>query len=251
MKLNIAIVDDRQEDIAALRLNIINWSCPDGVTLGNILSCSSGETMLTFFQPGEVQLFFLDIRMEDIDGIETARRIRTADPGALIVFVTSSREFAFDAFPIHPFDYIVKLYGKAQIDRVLNEAARVLTSVEPEVTIRVPRGTRALPLRRVSAVLSQNHGVEFILSDGQSVASLLSFAEAEDLLRGHERFLVCNRGLIVNMDHIVSSNGESFKMRDGRLFPIRVRGRTGILSIFSQYQMSRLRGMNKNEEEKE
>ncbi|MBQ9565763.1 MAG: response regulator transcription factor [Synergistaceae bacterium] len=251
MKLNIAIVDDRQEDIAALRLNIINWSCPDGVALGNILCCSSGEAVLPFFQPGEVQLFFLDILMEDIDGIETARRIRTADPGALIVFVTASREFAFDAFPVHPFDYIVKPYGKAQIDHVLNEAARVLTSAEPTVTIRVPHGSRTLPLRRVSAVLSQGHGVEFLLSDGQTVASLMSFAEAEELLGDHDRFLVCNRGLIVNMDRIVSSNGDAFKMRDGRLFPIRVRGRAGVLSAFSQYQMSRLRSMNKNGEGKE
>ena len=251
MKLNIAIVDDRQEDIELLRLHIINWRCPDGVAVGNILCCSSGEGVLSFFQPGEIQLFFLDIRMEDINGIETAKRIRVTDPGALIAFVTSSREFAFDAFPIHPFDYIVKPYTKAQIDHVLNEAVRVLTSAEPEVTIRVSHGTRVLPMRRISAALSQNRGVEFALSDGQSVESVMTFAEVEELLMEHERFLMCNRGLIVNMDNILSSIGESFKMKDGHTYPIRVRGRAGVLSAFSQYQMSRLRGMNKNGEAKE
>jgi len=240
-----------RKDIAVLRLNIVNWHCPDGVTVGNILCCSSGEGVLKFFQPGEIQLFFMDIRMGEINGIETAKRIGMVDPGALVVFVTSSREFVFDAFPLHPFDYIVKPYRMVQITHVLDEAVRVLTSVEPEVAVRIPRGTHVLPIRRISAALSQNHGVEFVLSDGQSVASVMTFAETEKLLMGHERFLMCNRGLIVNMDYILSSTGDAFKMKDGHVYPIRVRGRTGVLSAFSQYQMSRLRGMNKNGEAKE
>ena len=36
------------------------------------------------------------------NGIETARRLRQADPEVLIVFVTSSPEYVWDAFPVHP-----------------------------------------------------------------------------------------------------------------------------------------------------
>lgn len=54
--------------------------------------------------PGEgYQVVFLDVCMEGTNGIETARQLRDADPELLIVFVTSSPEYVWDAFPVHPF----------------------------------------------------------------------------------------------------------------------------------------------------
>ena len=50
--------------------------------------------------------------MEGTNGIETARILRRADPDLLLVFVTSSPEYVWDAFPVHPFDYLLKPYRK-------------------------------------------------------------------------------------------------------------------------------------------
>lgn len=48
--------------------------------------------------------------MEGTNGIETARILRRTDPDLLLVFVTSSPEYVWDAFPVHPFDYLLKPY---------------------------------------------------------------------------------------------------------------------------------------------
>ena len=60
------------------------------------------------YEPGHSDLVFLDICMGDVNGIELARHLRAVDEKVLIVFLTTSSEYAFDAFPIHPFDYLMK-----------------------------------------------------------------------------------------------------------------------------------------------
>ena len=48
--------------------------------------------------------------------------------------------------------------------------------------------------------------------------------------------------MIINMDHVESTDGEVFRMKDGQDYPIRIRGRAKVLSDFSRYQFSRMRG---------
>ena len=62
--------------------------------------------------------------MAGTNGIETARRLRQADPEVLIVFVTSSPEYVWDAFPVHPFDYLLKPYQKEKFEHLAAELRR-------------------------------------------------------------------------------------------------------------------------------
>ncbi|MCR4818623.1 MAG: LytTR family DNA-binding domain-containing protein [Fretibacterium sp.] len=241
MKLNIAIVDDREQDRERLRLDIKRWCCPAGVSLETIQSFPSGETLLKKFEPMAFQLVFMDIYMDQLNGIETAHQLRAMDACVLIVFLTTSRDFAFDAFPIHPFDYIVKPYDRARLDGILNEAVRVLMTEDPEIIIQVSRRQYHLPLRGIASAVSQKHSVEICLTNGSSLLSNMSLTELEALLADDPRFLVCNRGVIINMEQVASADNEVFRMKNGQVYPIRVRGRAKVLSDFSQYQMSRLR----------
>ena len=63
--------------------------------------------------------------MGDINGVETAKQLRLEDTELLIVFMTTSQEYMFKTFLTHPFDYVMKPYGKKEVEKVLNEAARL------------------------------------------------------------------------------------------------------------------------------
>ena len=54
--------------------------------------------------------------------------------------------------------------------------------------------------------------------------------------------MLCNRGLIVGMDHVLSVTDGAFRMKNGQVWPIRVRGRAAVVETFAQYQILRLRG---------
>ena len=250
MAFNIAVVDDQEMDRETLRHDIQLWRGQGLSREGLSLRYTSGAAMLERFEPRTIHLVFMDIYMKPLNGIETAKRLRAVDVALLIVFLTTSSDFAFDAFPVHPFDYIIKPYERRKVCGVLDEALRVLALQEPTVPIRVVQsqpvvsnGVYEVPLRNISAVVSRKHTVEICMADGQTLLSGMSFSEIESLLAADSRFLLCNRGLMVNMDQVASLNGDAFQMKNGSFCPIRVRGRAKTVADFSQYRIERMRGM--------
>lgn len=114
MKLRTAIVEDQKPDAERLE-QLLKKAFGEEETLCRRFVC--GDDFLKEF-PGEgYQVVFLDICMEGTNGIETARQLRAADPELLIVFVTSSPEYVWDAFPVHPFDYLLKPYCSNRIKK--------------------------------------------------------------------------------------------------------------------------------------
>ncbi len=51
---------------------------------------------------------FLDIDMPELDGIETALRIRDVAPQTLVIFVSAYPQYALEAYAAHPEDFLLK-----------------------------------------------------------------------------------------------------------------------------------------------
>ena len=203
MELNIAVVDDTSSDVLRLKNFIRNWADGSAHELGVIQSYMSGEEMLRDFVPKAFHIVFMDIIMGDMNGVETAQQLRLEDTELLIVFMTTSKEYMFKTFPIHPFDYVLKPYHQKEVEKVLNEAVRVLTADDPAVTIKVPHSEYTIPMRLISSVVSnRNHTVEINLTDGKCLLSIMTFKEVEKLFAEDPRVLLCNRGVILNMSQI-------------------------------------------------
>jgi len=211
---------------------------PDGAS---IACFDGGEAFLSGFTPGDDALVFLDICMEGMNGIEVAQRVRKRSARCLIVFLTSSKEYAFDAFPVHPFDYLVKPYSAVRLDHVLSGAIRLMEESEQLVEIHLPRQTIRLPHGQIVAVTSHGHALDIFTVSGACLKSSQTFAELEAALRGDERFLPCNRGVLVNMDEALKLDGDSILLTDGLRFPLRQRNRLDLVNRFSEYQIKRMK----------
>ena len=209
MELRFAVVEDRLPD--AQRLESLLRLAFGG---GQPLVCDhyeSGDAFLAAFPSKEYQVIFLDICMEGTNGIETARILRRADPDLLLVFVTSSPEYVWDAFPVHPFDYLLKPYREEKLFQLADELRRVLFRAEPELEVRIARQQVHLPLRKIQYAMAQNHYVRIVSDDGECRA-VSTFSQVEQLLRAQENFIVCNRGVILNMDKVLRLDCDCFEM---------------------------------------
>lgn len=112
MNLQTAIVEDSKPDAERLKQLLKKAFENENISC----SCfASGDEFLRAGWREGYQVVFLDICMEGTNGIETAQRLRAADPDLLIVFVTSSPEYVWDAFPVHPFDYLLKPYKEEKV----------------------------------------------------------------------------------------------------------------------------------------
>lgn len=217
MKLRTAIVEDQKPDAERLE-QLLKKAFGEEEILCRRFVC--GDDFLKEF-PGEgYQVVFLDICMEGTNGIETARQLRDADPELLIVFVTSSPEYVWDAFPVHPFDYLLKPYKEEKFDHLAGELRRVLGRQQPELEVRIARQTVHLPLKKIHYAMAQNHFVKVVTDDGECRAAA-NFAQVQEQLMTQPDFLVCNRGVIINMSKVLRFDGECIEMLDGARLPVR------------------------------
>ncbi len=239
MSIMIAIVDDLESDRENLHKDIERFFISAPHEIDCRLFPSAEAFLKSDFQP---QIVFLDICMEGMNGVELAKALRARDEKLLIVFLSTSSDFAFDAFPVHPFDYLIKPYQKENLTRVLQEAMRVMGITDPKVELRFSRAAQQIPLRLIVSAVAQGHSVEIAILGTKPVRSIMRFSEVEALLCSDYRFLACNRGVIVNMDHVLSLNDDVLLMKDGTSFSLRTRNRRELISQFTQYQISRLKG---------
>ena len=240
MELFVAVVDDLQSEREHIRADL------ERIFQNNAeyeLRCICFESAEAFLDASpEVQIVFLDICMDGMNGIELARRLRNLNERLLIIFLSTSSEFAFDVFPIHPFDYLIKPYPYARLEHVVKEAVRVLNLGERIIPIRVARSVFNIPVGSIVSVVSQGHRVVVAIAGAESIQSIMTFSELEKLLTSEERFLPINRGILVNMDYARALTGDTLTMLDGSAFALRTKNRSQIVSRFSHYQLSRLKG---------
>ena len=69
---------------------------------------TEAQPALDWLRGHAVDIAILDINMPEIDGITLAARIKQISPQTAILFLTAYKEYAFDAYAVHPMGYLLK-----------------------------------------------------------------------------------------------------------------------------------------------
>ena len=94
--MNIAITDDLKYDRDTLKELLLNFFNKNKIAI-QLYEYSSAEELLENFTPGFFDLLFLDIYMENISGIDAAKRIYEIDKRCKIIFLTTANCFAAES----------------------------------------------------------------------------------------------------------------------------------------------------------
>ena len=120
--LNIIICDDEK----ALRRDLKQILETELGLMGisyRIVEYSSGEEVLSEYRQIHGQkILYLDIKLDNMNGMETARQIRQWDPSSVIIFVTVYPEFVFQGYEVRALDYILKPYEREKITDYFHNA---------------------------------------------------------------------------------------------------------------------------------
>lgn len=235
--MKLAIVDDNITEQEMIVSTLQMYEKKKDVSL-EISTFSDGSSFLSTYTPGDHDLIFMDIYLKEESGIEIIRKIRQIDSKVLVVFLTSSAEHIFEAAPFHFFDYILKPFECDQIFHVLDEAFGMLPESEPELSFEYRSFDVRFPLSKIQYIYSNNHEIVIHTTNGNQ-SFRLPFYEISDKL-SDSRFLLCNRGIMLNMDYIKSMESDYFEMTDTKCFPIKTKGRKQIREQYIQYQFQKL-----------
>ncbi|MBU5627576.1 LytTR family DNA-binding domain-containing protein [Oscillibacter sp. MSJ-2] len=194
--LRIGICDDLYDARAALAAAIDRILEPQGITC-RMFEFSSGEGLLGWLSnhAGELDLIFLDMEMGELSGMETARRLRSADEGLQIVFVTGYTDYVFDGYSVGALGYLIKPPKREQIADVLSRAQAALHLGAAQTYLcRSGEVTYRLPKSKILYFCSDRRQVICVTRD----KSYTFYAKLDDVereagegfIRIHQRYLV-------------------------------------------------------------
>ncbi len=93
--------------------------------------CAGAMEAYNLLQQTNCDILLLDIEMPGMSGIELTRNLGSQKP--VIIFTTSKKEYAVEAFELNVADYIVKPVAPARFIQAINKAKEIIESNKEEV----------------------------------------------------------------------------------------------------------------------
>jgi DNA-binding LytR/AlgR family response regulator len=95
--------------------------------------CANALDAYNFLQENKVDILLLDIEMPEMTGLELTKNLGVKSP--LIIFTTSKKEYAVEAFELSVADYILKPVTPARFIQAIDKAREILQSITEEIKI--------------------------------------------------------------------------------------------------------------------
>lgn len=201
----ILIVEDKE-----LIRNNLGDMLEEEITDVEIMKAKDGQQAINIMNEKEIDLFFLDIHLPDMTGLDVAEEIRKIDKYyfSFIIFLTTYSEYLLEAFKkFHCYDYLIKPFKKEQV-------LSTVKLLKTQVVIQQPNNVRR-PIyfdlkntvismydteiyfievnRRVHTVYTE-HGVYNI--PNMSVKKMVN-------LLSYDCFVQCHRSYIINASNLL------------------------------------------------
>ncbi len=174
---------------------------------------TSGRELLK--KKKDFDVIFLDIQMDGINGIEVARTLRDQKEKAILIFITGTKEYVFEAFDVSAFHYLLKPIEEKKFIEVFHRAAAESErKKEKEETVFIKSKGRNVIVNKkdILYIESQNRMVNF-----HTTKEILEiYFDMSDLeKRLGKDFYRCHRGYIVNMGYVTEYGKDTISLTNG------------------------------------
>ena len=163
-------------------------------------------------------LIIMDIYMPDKMGIDVAKELRDMGNQCKIIFLTTSKEHALDAFAVEATQYLLKPVSEERIfpvlDRIMegNEEAR-----RKYLLLRIEGRIRRVGVNDIAYCEAQGKMQYLYFADGSNCVLRVTMTEIYDQLSQYHEFVRVGIGYIVNLEHIESLSRQEVRMDNDKV----------------------------------
>ena len=226
----IAICDDSKLDRQLLKV-VIQTYFENNEEEFKIFEYELGDNLLDDI---EVELLFLDIIMNETNGMKIARKLRDIQFKAPIIFLTAHADYAVESYEVYAAGYLLKPYDTNKLTLLLDEVLQ--RSVQKRIAVKVKKQHRYLEINDIMYVESDKHVLNIHLKDSRVIQTTEKLSELEKTINS-KRLIRCHQSYLVNMEYIKDAKTDFILSNDIRI-PIRVRGRKETIEKYHKYYSS-------------
>lgn len=214
--IRIAICDDEKHMSDHIRSMVSDFFRKKNREI-SLRMFSSGEELLSY--NGQIDILFLDIQMKDMDGMETARKLRADKFRGFLVFITVLKEMVFQSFEVQAYDYLVKPVDKKQFEKTMERLYASMQNAS-EDSLLVQKGYEGRIIREDEIVFCEiiDRKIYLNLASGEVVDYYERIEKLETKL--DNRFYRCHRSYLINLKHLKGYKNGIACMDNGKEIPV-------------------------------
>lgn len=216
MTVQIALCDDESAELDKLEHMLQSWRRQHAECDFFIERFLDADEMLfRILKEGYApDLLLLDIYLQGKQGMEVAKEIRKMERGCGILFITSSKEYALEAFGVDAVQYLVKPVLEHVLFPVLDRFIEDMKTKKKYILLK-DHGMKRVELHNIVYCEARKKSQRICLADGTELLQNMTLAKVYEMLSVCREFVKVGISYIINLEHIDSLNAREARMDNG------------------------------------
>jgi two-component system LytT family response regulator len=171
----------------------------------NIYSTGYAEEALKISKKIDIDVFLLDIQLEDYSGMELAKELRDISKYKLvpIVFITAIPTRELIAFKrIHCYDYIIKPFRKEEVVKVVTTLIKYGTNNTESKKISILQSGVSILIDEKDIIYIESNNRNLYVHTVEETMEIHNYWLKNMKKRLSDNFIKCHKSYIVNKDFI-------------------------------------------------
>lgn len=205
-----------------------------GNNLCEIVLFNEEEQFVKFAKENSVDVIFVDVKLKEKNGIDTAKKVRAFCPQVITVYISAFPQFVFQSFETEPLNYLLKPIDNNEFNTTLDRVIDKYNSYHQAIAIKNRYDITNIEIIDICYIEGYNRKITYHLINGEKMyvrGNLTkAFAQVEKL-----DFVRCHQGFIVNMKYIKSFDEDEIVLVNGERVPISVRKKLDTKQAYYAY----------------
>lgn len=223
--MKITICDDSIEDLLEIEKLLLEYKVSYPTRDLVLEKFSDPSDLCQKILEGDLaDIYILDMLMPKQTGIDLGRLIRKGGCESVIIYITSSDDYALDAYGVRAVRYLLKPIEGEEFFEALDYALS-FTEVkrEPMYLIKTKDGLVQRPYSEIEYIENANRKLEVHLADGEVLKSIFirrSFEEEIREVAKESNFQKIHKSFLVNFDYVKQLTADAVVMESGKRLPV-------------------------------
>lgn len=217
MTLHVTILEDKTAHATQLAQLLQKWGKQHNIFLSLRHYFKSEDFIGKKYD--EDELFFIDIELGMMNGIDLARHLRKSSFHGNIIFLTAFPEYVFEGYHVQALDYLLKPINENKLEQCMKP---VLRNMEGSYHVyRTKNQTVKIPYSKIFAFTSFQHYVNIVTrfnGNNASYRQKITLSNLQSLLPGE--FVRCHRTTIVNINKVIRLTCKDITLSDYSVYPV-------------------------------